>query len=242
MRYAVFADIHANAEALDAVIADARAQKAGAFACAGDIVGYGAAPKECIRRLRSLGTVTVAGNHDWACAGTLSPVFFNADAAAAVDWTRAQLSAQECLFLSGLPLVAQIPGGILVHGSLSAPEEFRYVYGCAEARQELKRSDAGLCFIGHTHIAGMFVREVSGAVVQVRVTELELEAGSRALINVGSVGQPRDCDPAAAYALYDTETRRISLRRVAYDHRGACTAILKAGLPRCLGERLLRGQ
>lgn len=240
MIYAVLADIHGNDIALEAVIADAQKQGATGFICVGDIVGYGAEPGRCLERVRNLGCACVAGNHDRAIAGVGDLATFNSDAHASALWTRQRLSAEERDFLAGLPLTATVDSATIVHGSLQDPEQFNYILSLWDAVQTFRRMTQPLCFVGHSHVAGFF--HLDDSVTYSVAEHLHLTAKGRVIVNAGSVGQPRDCDPRAAYALYDVGQKTVSLRRVTYDWEAAAQKILAAGLPEMNAYRLALGQ
>ncbi len=237
---AVLSDVHANLEALEAVLADARAAGAGEIWCLGDVVGYGADPNPVVERLSDAATVAVAGNHDWAACGKMKLGYFNSMAALAAEWTSEVLSEASRRWLSALPLERVERGVRLVHASPSDPGAWLYVLSVSEAEGELSTFDERLCLIGHSHFPGQF--EHDGAHVHYsREATLSLQANRRYLVNVGSVGQPRDGDPRATYLLFDWQRKELEHRRVPYDVDAASRKILDAGLPRFLAERLLQG-
>jgi diadenosine tetraphosphatase ApaH/serine/threonine PP2A family protein phosphatase len=237
---AIVSDIHSNAEALTAVIADARAQKAEEIWCLGDIVGYGADPDAVTTRMREDAVVSVAGNHDWAACGLISTRFFNRHAAAAADWTAHNASRETLDWLAALPLLARREGVVLVHATPSAPAAWNYCMQVEDALAEMEAYTEAVCLIGHSHYPGSFERD-GEEIRYTRAPELVLHEGRQYLINVGSVGQPRDGDPRAAYALYDLSARRLRHVRVEYDIPAAQAKILAAGLPPFLANRLAAG-
>ena len=240
MRYAILSDIHGNLEALDAVLADVATQ-ADAVLCLGDIVGYGADPVACIERVAERAEVVVAGNHEHGVAGLLALDWFNDRARAAAEWTRGKLDRDHLAWLATRPLVGDIDDATLVHASPYRPGEWDYVVTADEGYEAFAAFATRLCFIGHSHRAGAWSIGSSGREHEPGATEIELEHGRRYLVNVGSVGQPRDRDPRAAYAVWDVEGRRVTIRRVPYDLATARRKILAAGLPRFLAERLTVG-
>ncbi|MEI6148317.1 MAG: metallophosphoesterase family protein [bacterium] len=240
VKYAVCGDIHGNWEALSAVLEDAEGQGATHFACVGDIVGYNANPAECLRRLRELKTVCVRGNHDHYCSHDECIRDFHPLAANVVDWTRNQLNDDEVDFLRQQKLVRVVNGFTLVHSTLDMPEKWGYVFDELEAESNFSYQSTSVCFYGHTHQpvvfekAGGFVRRTNGP-------RNSIQLGKKYFINVGSVGQPRDGDCRASYALYDTVAREVHMRRVAYDIETTQKKIIAAGLPERLAARLQMG-
>jgi len=240
MRSLVLADIHANLQALQAVLDDAAA--AGGFDdvwCLGDIVGYGPQPSECIARLRSLSLNAVSGNHDLAAAGAMGTEAFNPLAAEAALWTAERLSAEEKAWLRELPQVSTVGEFTLTHGSLKDPA-WEYLYSSAAAAAHLARQATDYGFVGHTHVPLVFF-EASRTLSPGAGEVLDL-SGTRFVANPGGVGQPRDGDPRAAYALVDSEARRIEFRRVAYDIAATQARMRAAGLPEFLWRRLPQGR
>lgn len=238
MIIAVLSDIHANLEALAAVVADARREGAGRFACLGDVVGYNADPVACVDLVRGLPCLPcIRGNHDEMAAGDRALLGINAQAFAAMTWTREQLDAERRAWLGGLPLLHEEPDAVYVHASLDAPQDWRYVHDAREAAASFAHQSRRACFIGHSHQPGGW-RDDGHSVKRGQGESFTLAAGERWLFNVGSVGQPRDHDPRASYALYDVEAGEVRLQRVAYDIAAAQAKILAAGLPEQLARRL----
>ena len=241
MRYAVLADVHANLEALSAVLDAASAAGSERVICAGDLVGYHADPDACVERLRAASAVCVAGNHDRVAAGLVAPDEFGPVARRAALWTRARLSPASRAFLAGLPLARVVDGRfLLVHGSVHpAPNADLHLSSDARVARSIQALREGpwgvrLAFFGHTHRAVVHTSE--GRNRRSRegpMAELSITVGSaRYLVNPGSVGQPRDGDPRAAFALLDLEADVASVRfcRVPFD-RDACQAkVVRAGL------------
>jgi len=238
---AIISDIHGNLEALDAVLADIAAAKASPIACLGDFVGYGASPNECLTRVRSMLDVALLGNHDVAALGRLRLGGFNSDAATTARWTRDHLEPSNREWLESLPMTAVWHGMRLVHASPSDPDEWNYVLSVHDAEFEFDTFEEPLCVIGHSHVPGNFVREKNGVRYH-RDPAVPIGRNGRLIVNIGSVGQPRDGDPRAAYALIRDDPPRLEHRRVEYDVAKASTAILAAGLPQFLAERLRWGE
>jgi diadenosine tetraphosphatase ApaH/serine/threonine PP2A family protein phosphatase len=242
MRYAILGDIHSNLTALEAVLADLeKSGGADEVWCLGDIVGYGPDPHECLEIVRSRCSLCIAGNHDLASISGLDTSTFNQDAAMAVRWTSRQLRADEVDFLSGLPLKVERGDFTLAHGSPREPV-WEYITSFREAEENFQYFETRYCLIGHSHLAQYF-RLGDGSVTDQpgEGTDIKL-ANQRYIINPGSVGQPRDSDPRAAYAIHNTETTTISFQRVAYDINSVQNRMEKAGLPLWLIERLACGR
>ncbi|NRA97071.1 MAG: metallophosphoesterase family protein [Planctomycetes bacterium] len=241
MRYGILGDVHGNLEALEVAIAGLASRQVDRYVQMGDLVGYGADPAPCIARIRELGASVVAGNHDWAVIGKLDTSFFNVYAREAVEWTRSHLSREELHYLETLPLVDELDNEVtLVHATLDQPEVFDYIQTYYDAHRSLKALDTRVCFMGHSHVPMAFLQ--SRSIVHTNREELSLADVDRALVNVGSVGQPRDENPKTAYAIYDSGSHNYTLYRDAYDTETTGDKIRKAGLPAILGERLLYGR
>ncbi len=239
-RYAILGDIHSNLQALEVVLADARARGCTHYACVGDLVGYNGNPRECVDRICELGAVTVRGNHDHYCAGPDALEGFHPLAADVANWTRRQLSPEQVDYLRALPYQCVVDGFTLVHSTLDTPEKWGYVFDRFEAEQNFTYQRTSVCFFGHTHVPLAFERTS-----EVRLglyNKIKVMLGRRYFINVGSVGQPRDGDPRAAYVTYDLDTGEVELHRLEYDIAAAQRAILDAGLPARLAERLAQGR
>jgi len=240
VKIGILSDIHSNGDALDAVLEHAGTRGIDRWWCLGDIVGYGAEPDRVVERVKEIGAVSVAGNHDWAACGLVSTRSFNRHAAAAAEWTARASRPDTLAWLKALPLVERQEGSLLVHATPSAPEEWNYCMMIEDALFELEHFEEPLCVIGHSHYAGAFEKD-GDDVRYTRAPEIRLRQGRRYLVNVGSVGQPRDGDPRAAYAILESEQGLMSHQRVAYDVEAAQSKILAAGLPPFLASRLAAG-
>jgi len=240
MRLAVLSDIHANLAALDAV-RDDLPDVDEIWAC-GDIVGYGAQPNEVIRRLQEMGARSVMGNHDGAALGTVDVGWFNPDAARAIAWTTEVADDNTRSYLASLPEVRREGELTAVHGSPRDPT-WEYITGAQAAAENLDAFDTRLCLHGHTHVPVIF-RADEGRVEIVPATPDESISirGGRLLLNPGSVGQPRDGNPASSYLLLDTEAGVAEFRRVRYDIAATQALMREAGLPPRLVERLSYGR
>ena len=215
MKYAIFADIHSNLEALEAVLKDSKDQAVTHYACAGDIVGYGLNPKECLEIIREMGMPCVKGNHDEYCSAESDLSIFNRIAAEGVDWTRQQLNPEDRAWLRSLPLVCTVAGFTIVHATLDGPQRWGYVFDRLAASASMSRQLTNICFFGHTHDPCAFILDkvVRGG----SYTKFTVDRGSKYFINPGAVGQPRDGNPKASYCIYDMEANTIELRRVGYN-------------------------
>lgn len=241
MRYAILSDVHSNQEALVAVLAALAADPVDRILCGGDLVGYAAAPESCIAQVRARCHAVVAGNHDWAAIGKLRDDWFHEAAQQAVRWTAGQVSADSAQYLASLPLTWQDDHVTVAHGTLHAPEAFHYLLDDDAAEQSFAVQQTPVAFVGHTHVPVIFMKDPQGAVRLLRQSAVTLTPGAKYLVNVGSVGQPRDHDPRAAYGLYDTDRRQIEIKRVAYPVAATQAAIRAAGLPARFADRLARG-
>lgn len=246
VRYGIISDIHGNLEALTAVLEALADERIDTYLCLGDIVGYGANPNECLERVWSLTPHVIAGNHDHAAVGKLDLVYFNCNAAEAALWTMQHLHRSGTHYLRELPLVLRLPeqpGLLGVHATPSEPEQWHYMLALSQASAEFRAlpGDVSLCFIGHTHEAVIF--EESGGLCRILPEmRFRIEPGKRYIVNVGSVGQPRDGDLRGACGVYDAETGEVEVKRVAYDIPTAQKKIRQAGLPMFLAERLAVGR
>ena len=239
MRVAVLSDIHANWHALEAVLEDARAD-AEDYLCLGDVVGYGGDPGRCLSHVESNGWPTLVGNHDRACTDPQILAWFNEDAATAIRWTIDELTDEQLSWLAALPEHGRTEGVLTVHASPRDPI-YEYILDAGTAMANLLLVQDGLCFHGHTHVPGVFFFDAAGRVTH----EYELgvlDLSGPMLVNPGSVGQPRDGDPDASYALWDTEAQTFEFRRVRYDVAAAQAAIREAGLPERFAARLEFGR
>lgn len=238
--FGVISDIHGNLEALEAVLATFEAAGISDVVCCGDVVGYGASPNECVTLLRTREIPTVMGNHDAAVLGSEEIESFNEMARDAVLWTREVMTEENLAWLQGLPLTLERHGALFVHASPMNPEEWNYILTYVDAREAFNWYPHSLCFVGHSH-QPFFITLEEGRLTHVRQEETALRSGSRLLVNVGSVGQPRDRDPRAACVVVDLEAQTVKLNRVDYDIWSAQEKIHRMGRHRGLAERLAHG-
>ena len=240
MRFAIFSDTHSNLEALEAVLADARERRCTHFVCLGDIVGYNANPHECVERIRELDCPTVKGNHDEQASLPLSTSDFNELAERAIQWTRDHLTEEDKQWLRALPLQKKVRDFTIVHATLDTPAQWGYVFNNLDAAASFTYQHTTACFFGHTHVPMVFIRDEG--VRREWIDHIRIEPTKKYLINMGSVGQPRDGNWRAAYCIYDIENNLVEQLRVKYDLAVAQQKIIKAGLPRLLAERLALGR
>ena len=246
MKLALVTDLHANREAVTAVMAHAEARGAERFAFIGDFVGYGADPGwvvDLVREHVARGAIAVMGNHDEAVVqGPRPSMIF--DARFAVDWTRERLSADQLGFLSSLPMSAIDGEMLFVHANAYAPAEWAYIVGQAEAVRSLQASDRRFTFCGHVHEPRLFHMTPTGKAGAFEPTPnmpIPLSPQRRWLAIPGAAGQPRNGDPAACYASFDTASATLTFHRVPYDHDSAAAKVRAAGLPEALAQRLIDG-
>ncbi len=240
MKYAILGDIHANLEALQAVLEDAERQGATHYACTGDVVGYNADPKACLQRVRSLDCKLVQGNHDYYAGCSESMELFTPLARKSIGWTRKQLSLFERKFLRDLPLILDVENFTIVHSSLSNPSRWSYIFRSSAADSHFRNQFNPVCFFGHTHVPLAFVKD--GTIEKGFYETLHVQPGKQYLVNVGSIGQPRDRNPKAAYAIYDLDEQTITMRRVEYSMEKTQRKIRAAGLPFRNALRLTHGR
>jgi len=241
MRAAIFSDIHSNLFAFEAVLKDIKKRQVDKLICLGDIVGYGARPAECLKMVRKSGADVVMGNHDFYSATKESLDWFNPVAAAGLLFSRKALTAAQKKWLLQLPLFKNFDGFTVVHSSLADPKEWDYVTDDLMAHLHFLSQELPVCFIGHTHQVKTYRLEEGRVCKQALTKNLKLKKGVKYVINVGSVGQPRDNNPDSAYAIYDTVEGVVEFQRVSYPVDEAAAEIIQAGLPEHLGLRLRLG-
>lgn len=240
MKFAIIADIHANLEALEVVLADAKDQQVTHYACLGDVVGYNANPKECLDIIRGMGMPCVKGNHDEYCSADGALDGFNPAAAQAVEWTRSQLTEDDRKWLRELRYLRLVTSFSIVHATLDGPQRWGYVFDKHQAAASFTYQNTAICFFGHTHVPVAFVRDsvVRGG----SYSKFRVEPGRKYFVNVGSVGQSRDGVAKATYVVYDMVGQSIELRRLDYDMAKTQAKIIAAGLPKRLADRLPDGR
>ncbi|MEX2117900.1 MAG: metallophosphoesterase family protein [Bacteroidota bacterium] len=232
MKFAIISDIHANLEALSKALEAIEKEAVDKVLCLGDVVGYGANPNECVELVRERCSVVLLGNHDLAAVDLSVAESFTENARVAAHWTSQELTPANKDFLKGLPYTAVVEGALLVHSSPYEPEEWHYIISEYDARGVFPHFNEPICFIGHSHVAGIFAETSSNQNVR---------RGERFIVNVGSIGQPRDRNPDLSFGIFDSSRWEYRNVRWAYDAEGAARQIQEAGLPLALAERILRG-
>ena len=243
MRYAIIADIHANLAAFTAVLDDIKTRGGVEEVwCLGDVVGYGPDPHQCIELLRQYSHVCVAGNHDWAAIGKVDTSDFNPDAAAVCYWTGQQLTADDVKYLDNLPLVIDKGDFTLVHGSPRDPV-WEYLLSTSSAKENFSYFQSQFCLVGHSHVPLVFEYNEAGAcfIAEFPADAVLKLAKNRLIINPGGIGQPRDGDPKASYAIYDSGARSITHYRISYDIGATQSRMINYKLPMRLVARLSYG-
>lgn len=247
MRYAIISDIHSNLEALQSVLKTIEAENIDKIVCLGDIVGYGPYPNECIELIQQHCEIILTGNHDFACIESSELIYFNQYAKQAVEWTLTVLSNENLQYLANLPLVGKIENYYLVHSNPYEPGSWDYILSLDEAEYNFSNfnEDDQICFIGHSHHPIIYIEYFDANILKYSlkiINKIELEENKRYIINVGSVGQPRDGNPDAAFGIIDTNNRVYELKRVRYDIQKTYQKMISAGLPQFLADRLLIGR
>jgi len=232
MKLAVISDIHANLEALQAVLKDVEAASPDDIVCLGDVVGYGADPSACLSLTLDRCSTIILGNHDEASYNPEQAMYFNFHARVAVEWTYRMLSDDERAALESFPLTAKREDILLVHSTPRDPQEWEYIIDEVDAHHALRTFSEKVCCVGHSHVAAIYPEKEASE---------PAEEDYRAIVNVGSVGQPRDRDPRASWCFINTDPWSIDIRRVEYDIDTAASKIRKANLPPQLAERLFLG-
>lgn len=245
MKYGIFGDIHGNLEALEAVLADMEEQGVTHPLCLGDLVGYGANPAECLEVVRAMGCPVVRGNHDDLVPQGKAPSSFSDSAKQSLEYSRRQLNPAQLNFLRRLPMLWVEDPLTLVHATLDGPESWGYISTRLEAQTCFLYQKTPICFVGHTHRPCAFAQEKEVRPLEFRHVDVQPDrskVGRKFLFNVGSVGQPRDGDWRASYAIFSPQENWVDLRRVSYNIDKAAAKILKAGLPESLSKRLFKGE
>jgi len=232
MRIAVVSDIHSNLAALECVFSFLDSKKIDEIFCLGDLVGYGPSPNECIEMINSNCAVVVAGNHDWGATKKIPLKNFNSMGKTSLQWTQKQIDDKNRKYLQNLPLKIVRHDITFAHASPVKPENWTYIFSNEDVKEVFKGFTTSICFIGHTHIATVINEDLTGR---------KLQQNTRSLINVGSVGQPRDGNPKTSFGIFDLESWSYEVVRLEYDIQKTVAAIKKAGLLPILGKRLVSG-
>lgn len=246
MRLALLTDLHANREATSACLAHAEQHGADQYAFTGDFVGYGADPAwvvETVMQYVAKGAAAVQGNHDYSVVRPTRPQM-HAEAREVIEWTRGQLTEEHLQFLSNLPLTEERGSTLFVHASAHDPVKWEYVTNLEEAERSLRASHARMVFCGHVHMPALYRRADDGRMgshTPVPGTRIPLQPQHQYLIIPGAVGQPRDGNCAACYAMYDDTSRELTYFRVPYDHGAAARRVIASGLPIVFAMRLIEG-
>ena len=242
MRYAIISDIHGNLAALDAVLKRIRQENCDKVVCLGDIVGYGPYPNECIEVVRHQCHYTIMGNHDHAAIGHTSTSYFNIYAKMAIEWTSTELLPSSREFLENLEFQRSENDILFVHATPIDPEEWNYILSIYEANSNFKEFEEKVSFVGHSHVPMVFELNSGNRTKAKKDTQFKFEDGSRYIINVGSVGQPRDGNPMSSFGIYNSDTNEYQNVRQEYDIFKTQKAMMDRDLPYFLVERLSRGQ
>ncbi|MBI5814332.1 MAG: metallophosphoesterase family protein [Nitrospinae bacterium] len=242
MRYALISDIHSNIEAFDAVLRDIDSTGADRLLFLGDIIGYGPNPNECLDRLLQVADLSLGGNHDWAVVGKTPDDYFNPFAKQAVDWTAATLRDDHKDFLKRTRAADTFDGFQVAHSTPLYPEEWRYIMSQKEALENYGSLTSQVCFIGHSHQPLVIEYDGPASIKVSKETGYTLDPAKKYIINIGSVGQPRDSNINSCWALYDSEEGTVTFRRVPYDIEAVQRKMAEANLPRYLIDRLAVGR
>jgi diadenosine tetraphosphatase ApaH/serine/threonine PP2A family protein phosphatase len=236
MKIAILSDIHGNEEALKAVLDYIDVKKIEEVYCLGDIVGYGPSPNECVKLIRERCEMVLMGNHDYAAIGQANIEYFNDFAKMSTYWTINHLTEENKAYLGSLPFSHQNDEMVMVHSSPTNPSHWYYILSQYDAKIEMQAFNQPVCFIGHSHVPVIFSKKE-----MIRQSRCPLEQNNRYIVNVGSVGQPRDGNSKACFVIYDTVERIVRYTRVEYDIKMTYKKIIEAGLPVFLAERILKG-
>lgn len=242
MKVALISDIHANLEALEAVLGDIESQKADRVVCLGDVVGYGSDPIACLDLVAKTCDIRLLGNHEYGVLGLLSLDALNTYARHSMDWTTQRLTDREVAMIAEYDLEADCEGCRLVHASPFEPDRWHYILSAPDAGAAFESTERKLTFFGHTHLPMIFSQSSDGSIRGQVGHTFDPDDDSRYLINVGSVGQPRDNDPRSCYVIYDATEESVIYRRVKYDVKSAQNKMIEAELPNLLVERLAVGR
>ena len=242
MLLGIFSDIHSNLDALQSVYSDMERRGVNKRVCLGDLVGYGGNPNECVEMIKSISDICILGNHDSVAIENEHPENFNPYALKVMDWTRNVLTSESLDYLKSLPYQIEMDDCLFVHSSPKSPADWCYVSSLDDAVDAFEFFKQQACFIGHTHCPNIIVKESGQSFKVLEESEYKITGGERVLINVGSVGQPRDRDPQASYCTYDTVSKEILLIKVPYDIEAAQQVMISHDLPEYLVNRLSEGR
>jgi diadenosine tetraphosphatase ApaH/serine/threonine PP2A family protein phosphatase len=242
MKYAFFSDVHANLEALKAVVVDFQAEKIDKVCFLGDAVGYGPNPNECIELINEVASVKLIGNHDYAALGLMETDYFNQYAAESMNWTRTSLKRDIIEIMKKFEIKAEFDDIMVVHSSPKEPEMWHYILDMNDVEENFRHFNQKMCLVGHTHRPFIVSIDSEGNCTVSNRSEEKINPQRRYLVNIGSVGQPRDGDPRSCYLIYDCEKQIIRHKRVAYSYDITQKQMASLGLPEYLIERLAVGR
>ncbi|MEE9553175.1 MAG: metallophosphoesterase family protein [candidate division Zixibacteria bacterium] len=242
MRYGFFSDVHANLEALQACVLDFKTEKIDKLFFLGDAVGYGPSPDESVKLINDISVAKLMGNHDYAALGLMETEYFNQYAAESVGWTKTSLSEKAIEIMSDFSLTHELDEILMVHSSPRDPEKWHYILDMEDAEKNFNYFTQKICLVGHTHRPYIVCKKDSGQATLSKETEEILNDDERYLINIGSLGQPRDGDPRCCYLIYDSDEYSVRFKRVEYDVKNTQEVMAKVGLPEYLIDRLAVGR
>jgi predicted phosphodiesterase len=242
MRYGFFSDVHANLEALKVVVADFKKEKLDKIFFLGDAVGYGPDPNECTSIIEGVSEVKLMGNHDYAALGLIETNLFNQYAQKAMEWTKRVLNEKSLKILSGLSMDHRFDQFYLVHSTPKEPQEWNYIFDLDDAEENFDFFNKQICLIGHSHHPAILKKYKGKHCFLHDELRVQIEEGFRYIVNIGSVGQPRDGSNQACYLIYDVEEKRAALKRLPYDYKKTQAKMKKRELPQFLIDRLALGR
>ncbi|MCK4403841.1 MAG: metallophosphoesterase family protein [candidate division Zixibacteria bacterium] len=242
MRYGFFSDVHSNLEALKVVVADFQKEKIDRISFLGDAVGYGPDPNECTAIINQVADVKLMGNHDYAALGLIETNLFNDYAQKAMEWTKSVLTEKSLKILSRFIMDHRLDQSYLVHSTPKEPQEWNYIFDLDDAEENFNFFSKQICIIGHSHYPGIIKKYDEKHCFLYQESRTEIEKGFRYIINIGSVGQPRDGSNQACYLIYDTKEKIATLKRLPYNFKKTQTKMKKRGLPQFLIDRLAVGR
>lgn len=242
MRYGFFSDVHANLEALKVVVADFKKEKLDKILFLGDAVGYGPDPNECTFIIEDVSEIKLMGNHDYAALGLIETNLFNPYAQNAMEWTKNVLNEKSLKILSSFSMDHRFDRFYLVHSTPKEPQEWNYIFDLDDAEDNFNFFNKQVCLIGHSHYPAIIKKYNDKHCFLHDETWVQIEEGFRYIVNIGSVGQPRDGSNKACYLIYDDKQKRAALKRLSYDYEKTQAKMEKRGLPQFLADRLASGR
>jgi predicted phosphodiesterase len=242
MRYGFFSDVHANLEALKVVVADFKKEKLDKILFLGDAVGYGPDPNECTSIIEDVSEIKLMGNHDYAALGLIETNLFNPYAQNAMEWTKNVLNEKSLKILSSFSMDHRFDRFYLVHSTPKEPQEWNYIFDLDDAEDNFNFFNKQVCLIGHSHYPAIIRKYNDKHCFLHDETRVQIEEGFRYIVNIGSVGQPRDGSNKACYLTYDDKQKRAALKRLSYDYKKTQAKMEKRGLPHFLADRLASGR